>query len=289
MSEACEQLHKALKLEQQGELLFRGSDDGFVLPNPYGGRLLGQAVSAAGQTLGNDRSLHSMHAYFMRTGKRDIPIDYHVHKLRDGGNFSSRRVEAIQNDKTLFSCVCGYHTFESNVDNQLSTAPEVDSPDPIEPHQPWSEVVHYMRNAGVNPLHPIWSFDVRFVEDKDQQTASTPPDKRQLWVKYKGEIESGSMQEALFAWFSDFFLLPTVLKHLGVDLVHRDLRIASLDHALWIHRPFDLNQWLVFDYRCSSYAHSRAHTEAKVYDQQGVLVASLTQEGLLQLNSDDRA
>lgn len=284
MSEASRLLQQALKLEQQDDLVFSGPDDGFVLPNPYGGRLLGQAVSAAGQTIDNDRGLHSMHAYFMRTGKRDLPIEYRVQTLRDGGNFSSRRVEAIQNDKVLFSCVCGYHTFEANLDEQLARMPNAPTPESLESNEPWREVAHYEHSAKANPLHPIRSFDLRFVLDDEEQAMQARPDKRQIWVRYVGDEDSARGQESLFAWFSDFFLLPTVLKPLGVDLVHRELRIASLDHALWIHRPLDLRQWLLFDYRCTTYAHSRAHTEAKIYNQQGVLVASLVQEGLVQIN-----
>lgn len=284
MTEASDQLERALTLKKHGELEFIGEDDGFYLPNPYGGRLLGQAVSAAGQSVDLGRGLHSLHAYFMRTGKRDQPINYKVQALRDGGNFSSRRVEAVQNNATLFTCVCGYHNFATNVDQQLARMPKAPDPETLPSDTPWSEVAIYQSSARGKPLHPVRSFDLRFVLDDQQQAIQARPDKRQLWAKYLGDTAVPRAHESLFAWFSDFFLLPTVLKPLGVNLGSQKLRIASLDHAFWIHRPLDLRQWLLFDYRCTTYAHSRAHTEAKIYNEQGVLLASLVQEGLLQVN-----
>lgn len=283
MSESSRQLEQAIALSRLDPLHYQGTDDGFILPNPYGGRLLGQAISAAGQTVEHARSLHSMHAYFMRTGKRLDAINYQVQALRDGGSFSSRRVEASQHEKQLFSCICGYHTFEPNIEGQLAQMPQVPCPSTLQADQPWSEVVVYQSGAVDNPGHPIHAFDLRFVLDDQQQSKQARPDKRQLWVKYKGNPQNQRSHEALFGWFSDFFLLPTVLKPLGVNLGSDKLRIASLDHALWIHQPLNIQQWLLFDYRCTVFGHSRAHTEAKVYNQQGTLIASMVQEGLLQL------
>ena len=286
MSSPSQLLLQSLALEKTSELEFSGRDDGFVLPNPYGGRLLGQAISAAGQTVSHDRSLHSMHAYFMRTGKRDLPIKYSVQTLRDGGSFSSRRVEATQQDKLLFACMCGYHTFEPNAEAQLAQMPAVPAPETLQSNEPWPEVTHYQNNARTNPSHPIHSFDLRFTQDEATHAKQSDPDKRQLWVRHVGEQCTAREFESLFGWFSDFFLLPTVLKPLGVKLGSGQLRIASLDHALWVHRAFDLNQWLLFDYRCTVYGYSRAHTEAKIYTQQGSLVASLVQEGLVQVREE---
>lgn len=283
MSTAALKLERALALQPLDALNFSGPDDGFNLPNPYGGRLLGQAVSAAGQSVGAERGLHSMHAYFMRTGKRELPIEYRVQALRDGGNFSSRRVEAVQNDATLFTCVCGYHNFAANVDQQLARMPAAPSPDSLPSDCPWQEISIYQQHAKGQPDHPMRAFDLRFVLDDQQQASAARPDQRQLWARYLGDSDDPRLHETLFAWFSDFFLLPTVLKPIGVELGNRALRIASLDHAIWIHRPLDLRQWLLFDYRCTTYAHSRAHTEARIYNPDGVLLASLVQEGLLQV------
>lgn len=283
MNNASQLLLQALKLEQQSELVFIGADDGFQLPNPYGGRLLGQALSAAGQTVDSARGLHSMHAYFMRTGKRALPIEYRVQALRDGGSFSSRRVEATQQGKLLFACMCGFHSFEPNTEAQLLAMPTAPDPETLPSNEPWPEVTRYEQSAQNNPLHPIRSFDLRFIPDLATTTATQS--RRQLWVRQLDEMPCGARQsESLFAWFSDFFLLPTVLKSLGVTLGDPRLRIASLDHALWIHQRFHMQEWLLVDYNCSIHGHSRAHTEAKVFDQQGKLVASLVQEGLLQLH-----
>ncbi len=283
MNKACENIQRALALSRIAEDCFEGLDDGFVLPNPYGGRLLGQAVSAAGQTLDNERALHSLHAYFMRTGKSELPIQYHVQHLRDGGNFSSRRVEAMQQDKLLFSCICGFHTFESNADHQLAQMPDVAGPESIAANTPWPEVALYEQYAKANPAHPIRAFDLRFVRDHNTVTSNLHAGKRQLWIKYLGTTHAPRDAEALLSWFSDFFLLLTALKALGVPLASPELRIASLDHALWIHRPLDIQQWLLLDYSCTTLSHSRAHTEAKIYNTSGSLLASLAQEGLLQL------
>ncbi len=285
MNDACRHLEQVMQLVSTNRNHYKGSDDGFSLPNPYGGRLLGQAVSAAAQSLDHDRSLHSMHAYFMRTGKRDQTISYEVNPLRDGGSFSSRGVEAIQADQVLFSCICGFHTFEENVQSQLIDMPDAPKPETLASNEPWPEMQLYERLAKKTPLHPIRAFDLRFVPDQLQ--ARGQGHKRQLWVKCHGPLANARLHEALFTWFSDFFLLPTVLKPLGITLGDQKMRIASLDHALWIHRPLKIDQWLLFDFSSTSYGHSRAHTEAKVFDQSGALVASLVQEGLVQLAGDE--
>ncbi|MEM6985038.1 MAG: acyl-CoA thioesterase domain-containing protein [Pseudomonadota bacterium] len=284
MNAGADALARTILLEAQDTDEFIGQPDGFGTPNTYGGQLIGQAVSAAAQSV-QGRSLHSMHAYFMRAGRRDEPIHYLVNRLRDGGNFSARRVEARQAGALLFSGICSFHTFAENIEIQTVQPPSANDPESMATIDVDSVAFPFRRPADA-ASHPMSAFEIRGVPS-GLITGLRSADNT-MWFRWRGEPPaSAALHAGLFGWLSDFFLLPTALRLTGHSLAEPDVKIASLDHALWIHRPFVLSDWMRFDFRARLLSHSRAHASADIFNVDGELLASLAQEGLLQIKRAD--
>lgn len=280
MSDSASALARTLQLDAVGADRFTGHPDGFGIPNTYGGQLIGQAMSAAAQCV-EGRALHSMHAYFMRAGKHDIPIHYEVNRLRDGGSFSTRRIEARQADALLFSGICSFHTFAENLDMQAVASPVTTDPETLMALDLDSVRFPFQLSDGAAG-HPLSAFEIR--GEPSGLIRGVRSAENTMWFRWRGEPPaSDALHAGLFGWLSDFFLLPTALRMTGHWLADPDLKIASLDHALWLHRPFALADWMRFDYTARLLSHSRAHASADVFDREGRLIASLAQEGVLQV------
>lgn len=267
-----------LRLERLEDGVFLGVTDGFGTPNSYGGQLIGQALSAASQCV-DGRALHSMHAYFLRPGSHAAAVEYRVNRLRDGGNFSARRVEAWQRDALLFSGICSFHTFAENLESQTVSVRDDSSPSDA----PVVDIGGLSAALGrTDTPHPLTAFEVR--GEPTTLGGGTCSDQHTMWFRWRGaEPVSQAEHASLFGWLSDFFLLPTALRLTGHRLLSPALQIASLDHALWMHRPFALTRWMRFDFSARVLSHSRAHASANVFDESGRLIASLAQEGVLQI------
>jgi len=280
MNPSAQELARNLMLERTADDTFVGHTDGFGTPNSYGGQLVGQAVSAACQCI-EGRSLHSLHAYFLRAGRHDAPVEYRVSRLRDGGNFSARRVEAWQSDALLFSGICSFHTYAENIEIQAVSAPVHGTPDDYPVVDTAALKRGFFREDKDAP-HPMEAFEIR--GEPSGLISGLRSADNTIWFRWLGDAPDADAQHAgLFGWLSDFFLLPTALRLTGHRLGANGLQIASLDHALWLHRPFALTEWMRFDYRARVLSHSRAHADADIFDADGRLLASLAQEGVLQV------
>lgn len=267
MSQALDGLVQLLGMEMLEENLFRGHSQDLGFPQLFGGQVLGQALSAASQTVDPARRVHSLHGYFLLAGDAHHPVIYQVDRVRDGGSFATRRVSAIQHGKTIFFCSASFHNDESGFHHQ-PTRPPVATPDEL-----IAEGAKPERFAG----HPI-----EFLHLPDVSEDGTP--QKRLWFRLAGELpDDATLHRYLLAYSSDFNLLTTSLISHGTYFGDPRLRIASLDHALWFHRDVRINDWLLYDMDSPWAGGGRGFARGSIYDRDGYLVASSSQEGLTRL------
>ncbi|SDL30840.1 acyl-CoA thioesterase-2 [Modicisalibacter muralis] len=268
MTQALDKLVALLGMEMLEENLFRGHSQDLGFPQLFGGQVLGQALSAASQTVDPVRQVHSLHGYFLRPGDAKRPVVYQVDRVRDGGSFTTRRISAIQNGKTIFFCSASFHGMEEGFHHQ-PTMPELALPEAL-----IDSGTRVERYEG----HPI-EF-LRFTDETD-----AIPRKR-LWFRLAGELpDDSALNRYLLAYSSDFNLLTTSLVPHAITFGDPKLQIASLDHAIWFHRDIRINDWLLYDMDSPWAGGARGFARGSIYDQQGYLVASSAQEGLTRLRS----
>lgn len=266
--------------------LFRGQNPETTLQRAYGGQVLAQALMAASRTIelpeaGDRRMAHSLHAYFIRPGRTDVPIMYDVEQTRDGGSFSTRRVVARQGGKNIFAMSASFQDHEDGFEHQ---DPEPGVPAP-EDCPPMSEV---LSNRSGRPPE-IWaaewgSLDVRYVDDT---SAGAPgdehPARQRVWVRANGELpdllDDPVLHQAVLAYASDLTLLSVSTVPHGVAF-HTEVQAASLDHAMWFHRPVRADQWWLYDQHSPSASNGRGLSMGRIFAG-GELAASCAQEGLI--------
>ncbi len=283
MSSALDSLLSQLKLEPLEVNLFRGHspDDGW--PRVFGGQVIGQALSAAYETV-EERVCHSLHAYFLRPGDPKIPIIYEVDRSRDGGSFTSRRVVAVQHGKQIFHMAASFQTPEEGLSHQ-ETMPDVPSPDDlmselerrreVADRLPADYRKHFLRER------PI---EVRIIDPADMFDPKPQPPVQNLWFKAQGVLPDNiAIQQYVLGYASDMTLLDTALHPHGVSFMTGNIQVASLDHAMWFHRDFRMDEWLLYAQSGPSSSGGRGYTLANVFNQDGLLVASAAQEGLIRL------
>ena len=281
MTEALDDLVDILDLEPIEVNIFRGRSPDENRQRVFGGQVAGQALVAAGRTVEPDRSVHSLHAYFLRPGDPNVPILYEVDRIRDGKSFTTRRVVAIQHGKAIFNLSASFHVAEEGVDHQLDMP---DSPDPEslptfhERLAPWKERLGdwYYRPR------PI---DLRYVGEPLRNTELGPrPACQQVWIKADGQLPDDPLLHAcVVAYASDMTLLDSILIKHALTWDQPNLQGASLDHAMWFHRPFRADGWLLYDQESPSAHGSRGFATGRIFTQDGTLVVSVAQEGLIRL------
>ncbi|MDB5839337.1 MAG: acyl-CoA thioesterase [Herminiimonas sp.] len=266
-----------LKLEQIGEDRFTGQSHFMGSPNVFGGQVLGQSLYAASVTV-DQRQPHSLHALFILAGNYRLPIEFEVERVRDGGSFSTRRVVAIQEGRRIFVMSASFQTPEQGLEHQKCAGPAID-PDSL-PSIPerWQKV-----QSGPRLYHPVpVDFRAEHGGDVFHTTVSSPS--KQVWTRAPAALPDDPLvHQSLFAYVSDYGLLSTSLQPHGIQLGDPRLQIASLDHSIWFHRPFRMDQWLRFEVESPNASGGRGLSLGHVYDRQGVLVASMAQEGLIRL------
>jgi acyl-CoA thioesterase-2 len=268
MPDALHDLVTLLGLETLEENLFRGQSQDLGLPQLFGGQVLGQALSAAGQTVDGGRQVHSLHGYFLRPGNPHRPVVYQVDAIRDGANFTTRRVTAIQKGRPIFFCSASFHGDEAGISHQPAM-PDVTPPERLE--QMDARLERF-------PGHPI-----EFLPLDDAASPGEPARKR-LWFRLAGDLpDDTALNRALLAYSSDFNLLTTALVPHGITFGDPGLQIASLDHAIWFHHDVRVNDWLLYDMDSPWAGGARGFARGSIYDRQGRLVASTAQEGLLRV------
>lgn len=282
MSKELNELLNLLQLEQLELDLFRGQSENLGLPQVYGGQVIGQSLSAAKQTVEKERFLHSFHSYFLRPGNPEKPIIYDVEKLRDGKSFSTRRVKAIQNGEPIFFLTASYQANEVGFDHQ-STMPNVAGPEGLASESQLVDAIkQYLPPKIVETFGKKRPFEVRPVTVVNPLMPTATEPKQYLWIKANGTMPDDlSIHHYMLAYASDWGFLVTALQPHGVTLFSPKMQVATIDHAMWFHRPFKMDEWLLYAIDSPSASGSRGIVRGEIYNQQGELVASAVQEGLI--------
>ena len=281
MSEATAiALRDKLTLEQLDLDLFRAQNEATLGERLFGGQVLAQALSAAQQTIEN-RPCHSLHGYFLRPGKVDIPVIFQVERIRDGKSFSTRRIMGIQKGQAIFSMDASFQVKEPGLHHQIERQP-VPEPEALEDDR---QVALRMTDLGP---HGPWMtrerpFQMRSIVPVDQ--APTPKTNQAVWIKFSAPILDVTTQQQLLAYASDMGLVSTAALPHRASLPRDRLQMASLDHSLWFHEALDLNDWLLY-VKDTPVSHSnRGLNRGSFFDRAGRLVASVIQEGLMRIAS----
>jgi acyl-CoA thioesterase-2 len=273
-----EEIVRLLQLEPTGPDRYRGQSHFMGSPNVFGGQVLGQSLYAAVSTV-DARRPHSMHAMFLLPGNHRLPIDYEVERVRDGGSFSTRRVVAFQEGKRIFVMSASFQAEETGLSHQKDMPDDTD-PDLLEPSVPRWRDMAAGRTRGFQPV-PV---DFRSRHQGDLFSTHNSEPTKQVWMRTPVTLSDDPLiHEALFAYVSDYGLLWTSLQPHDVRMGDPRLQIASLDHTIWFHRPFRMDEWLRFEMESPNASGGRGLCLGHVYDRQGVLVATLAQEGLIRL------
>jgi acyl-CoA thioesterase-2 len=274
-----------LELEQLEVNLFRGESRDVGSPQVFGGQVLGQALSAASATVAG-RVVHSLHAYFLRRGDFNAPIVYQVDRSLDGHSFANRRVVAIQHGEQIFNMAASFQVVEEGLDHQIDM-PSVPAPEEL-PDQstPPPHMVKHMSERLKQFFSQPRPFTFRLVQEPgtERQEAGRTEPARQVWFKAVGKLpDDERLHRNLLAYASDFFLLGTSMLPHGISEFEGRLVMASLDHAMWFHRPLRVDDWLLYDMESPSASGARGFAQAGVFSRDGRLVATIAQEGLVRI------
>ncbi len=283
--QTTENLADILDLEAIEVNLFRGvsPNDGF--PRIFGGLVIAQALLAAYRTV-PERICHSLHAYFIRPGDVNAPVLYEVERARDGGTFTTRRVAAIQHGEQIFNLACSFQTPEDGFEHQ-SPMPAAPAPDEVQTEGEFlrslGDQVHPKMLAFLDKPRPI---DIRWVDPQNMFKPVAKPPRKQVWLRAKSPIgDSIKLQQAALAYASDMAFMETALRVHGLTWRTKGMQSASLDHAMWFHRPTNFNDWHLFDQDCPSTSQGRGFIRGELYTQDGVLAASVAQECLMRVKT----
>ncbi len=281
--EAFQELLGLMELEQLEVNLFRGISRDIGTSRVFGGQVLAQAVLAANQTIDN-WTMHSLHAYFLRAGDPEAPIVYDVDRSRDGRSFSARRVVAIQHGRPIFTLAASFQVAEEGLEHQFEI-PEVVAPEDLAPVDMLSrDEFDHMPQMLQRWLDRFGPFEFRPVGSNDPFEPVPRPPFKALWFKLHGELpDDDVLHRALLAYVSDFHLIGTATLPHGISWVSGKLMMASLDHAMWFHRDFRLDDWMLYVCDSPSTSGGRGLARGMMYDRQGSLVASTAQEGVIRL------
>ncbi len=282
MSKPLRELLSLLQLEQLEEGLFRGQSENLGLPQVYGGQVIGQALSAARYTVEETRTVHSFHSYFLYPGDPEKPIIYDVENLRDGRSFSTRRVKAIQNGRPIFYLTASYHSDQPGFEHQ-KVMPDIPGPEnfPSESELA-SHIVEYLPEKLRKTFCGEKPIETRIVNAINPLKPEKTEPKQYLWIRANGEMPDNQLiHQYLLAYASDWGFLTTALHPHGVSLMTPNFQVATIDHSIWFHRPFKMDEWLLFAIESPTASNTRGLVRGEFYNQQGHLVATAVQEGVM--------
>ncbi len=281
MSRALETLLSILDIETLEVNLFRGLSPQVGWQRVFGGQVIGQALVAANRAV-EGRLAHSLHAYFLRAGDPSVPIIYEVDRIRDGGSFSTRRVVAIQHGQAIFSMAASFHKDEPGLHHQMKM-PDVPPPEAL-PSE--AELKERLIDRLPEPVKAYWQherpIEIRPVDVSRYFSPENRAPTQQVWIKATGKLgDDLALHQCVLAYASDFTLLDTALIAHGRFAFDPQLMLASLDHAIWFHRRFRADDWLLYAQDSPSSGAGRAFCRGTLFTREGELVASTAQEGLV--------
>jgi acyl-CoA thioesterase-2 len=284
MNALTQELVELLSLEKIEENIYRGMSRNLVGKRVFGGQVLGQALRAASYT--TDRPAHSLHAYFLYGGDVNAPILYEVDRLRDGKSFVSRQVRAIQHGRTIFTAMISFAHPEEGLNYQISE-PEYPAPEQVKSEAELKKLLvefvpenvraSFMRDRHIDirPIDPSNPF-------QPQPEAPSYAHYLRTHDKIAPEMDEISLHQAIAAFYSDFTLMTTALRPHGLSYLSPSLQCASIDHAMYFHKPFRVDEWMLYDMDATVSASSRGLNFGRMW-QNGELVCSTTQEGLIRI------
>ncbi len=283
MSTPLTRLVQLLSLERIEANLFRGQSQDLGWGTVYGGQVLGQALSAAAQTVPADRLAHSLHAYFLRPGDVALPVVYEVDRIRDGSSFTTRRVVAVQKGAAIFNLDASFQKLEDGFEH-ADAMPAAPPPEQVSTEQERvarfaARLPRFIRERAVSE-RPI---EIRRVDVEDDPILPSPqPPARMVWLRATAPLpDDPSLHRFLLAYASDYAFLTTALLPHGVTWLTPGMQVASLDHALWFHHPFRIDDWLLHVMDSPIASGARGLVRGRIFTRDGRLVASSAQEGLI--------
>ncbi|WP_286194997.1 acyl-CoA thioesterase II [Agrobacterium sp. Ap1] len=283
-----EQLIKTLDLEQLEHNLYRGTSPDIGWQRVFGGQVIAQALVAAQRTVDADRFVHSLHAYFVRPGDPSVPIVYQVERLRDGGSFATRQVQAIQHGRAIFTLSSSFQRDEEGYEHQIAL-PDVPAPEELIDEAEFKRI--FLPKAP-EAIRRYWErprpIELRPTSLKHYLTTEKLEPLQDVWVRTVGDVPGDrGLQAAILAYLSDMTLLDASLYPHGTSVFDPRLQAASLDHAMWFHRPIRFDDWLLYSQDSPSASGGRGMTRGSLYTRSGVLVASVAQEGLIRKKANE--
>lgn len=282
MSTAVAKLLQLLDLERIEENLFRGASPNVGWQRVFGGQVIGQALIAAQRTVAVERAVHSLHCYFLHPGDLKVPIVYEVDRIRDGGSFTTRRVVAIQHGTPIFSMSASFQKTEPGLTHCMPM-PDVAPPEALPSER---ELVERYLEAAPENVRGYWlrerPIELRPVDATHYVSSKTLDPIQNVWMRTTGELpDDPAIQAAALAYASDMTLIDTALFAHGRSVFDPRIQVASLDHAIWFHRPIRMQDWHLYAQDSPNSSGARGLARGGVYSRDGQLVASIAQEGLI--------
>ena len=289
MSDVLNELIGLLNMSPLGDNRFQGECRDLGFRSLFGGQVLGQSLSAAMQTLPGAETRdhvdwwpHSLHAYFLQPGNTRDPLTFEVTCTRDGRSFANRQVLVYQGDTAVMSFMCSFHRHEDGFDHQ-DAMPEAVGPEGVASQL---ELARQWRDCFPERLQHIYTADqpieMRVVDPVNIFQPDVRQPRKHVWMKTESGLSGSVRQHAtMLAYASDFNLITTSLHPHGVSVFQREMQVASLDHSIWFHRPFRMDDWLLYSIDSPSASGGRGFCRGQIFNQDGLLVASVAQEGLI--------
>ena len=279
MPTALDELLRILDLEPIEVNIFRGTSPEENRVRVFGGQVAGQSLVAASRTVEDaSRFVHSLHAYFLRPGDPAAPILYEVDRIRDGRSFTTRRVVAIQHGEVIFNLQASFHAMEPGLDWQIPSPHRVPEPETLPDFK--ERMAPYKDQIGewYDRPRPI---DLRYIDGDPYSRAGTEAPGQRVWLRADGRLPDDPVLHACITTYaSDMTLLDTTLLPHGLSW-NQGVQMASLDHAMWFHRPFRADEWLLYDQHSISTSHARGLAGGSIYTRDGQLAITVVQEGLI--------
>lgn len=282
MTSAVENLLAILDLEPIERNLYRGTSPKAGWQRVFGGLVIAQALAAAIRTVEEARQVHSLHGYFLRPGDPSLPIVHEVDRIRDGKSFTTRRVVGIQRGEAIFSMSASFQRQEEGLEHQFAM-PDVPPPEALPSEK---ELKEKFIDALPENVRRYWErerpIELRPTDLRHFMSREPLPPRQYVWFRATGDLpDDPAVHQCMLAYASDMTLLDTALFAHGRSIFDRDLQLASLDHALWFHRPLRMDDWLLYAQDSPASVGARGFTRGQIFSRDGVLVASAAQEGLM--------
>lgn len=283
MNKRLDDLINLLDIERIEVNLFRGQSPSDRWQRVFGGQVIGQALVAASRTV-EDRTCHSLHAYFLRAGDPKVPILYEVDRARDGRSFTSRRVVAVQHGKKIFNMSASFQIEEEGLSHQDPMPVVSNYSDLPSEHDLRKKILSNVPDEYKDSFNKEWPVEIRPIDPVDLMNPKPKIPQNFVWFRAKSALPKNvSLQQCVLAYMSDMSLLDTCTNPHGINFMSQNLQSASLDHAMWFHRPFQADEWLLYCQDSPSASGARGFNRGSIFDASGNLVASVAQEGLIRV------